>query len=105
MNIQLLNTLLKLFAIIVKEDGLTAENKHLVRNFLSQQFNEATAEQYLKVFMEYAEQERAADEHQNIISLCTSVNNELTYEQKIFILIRVIELAFADNKVSMVGSF
>lgn len=101
MNVNLLNTLLKLFAIIVRDDGLTEENTLLVKNFLTQQFNDYTARQYLETFRGYALQENAGDEHQNIISLCNSVNNELTYEQKIFILIRVIELAFADNKVSM----
>ena len=101
MNVNLLNTLLKLFAIIVRDDGLTEENTLLVKNFLIQQFNDYTARQYLEIFRSYALQENAGDEHQNIISLCNSVNNELTYEQKIFILIRVIELAFADNKVSM----
>lgn len=101
MNKNLLNTLLRLFAIIVQSDGLTEQNKLLVKNFLSQQFNESTAAEFLKVFISFVNQDAQRDEHQSIIALCSSVNNELTYEQKLFILIRVIELAFADNKVSM----
>jgi ABC transport system ATP-binding/permease protein len=101
MNVNLLDTLLRLFAIIVKDDGLTDQNKMLVKNFLIQQFNENTAQNYLDVFVQYASEETKLDEHQSIIDLCSKVNNELTFQQKIFILIRVIELAFADNKVSM----
>ena len=101
MNKNLLNTLLRLFAIIVQDDGLTEQNKLLVKNFLSQQFNESTVTEFLEVFVGYVNQDSQRDEHQSIIALCSSVNNELTYEQKLFILIRVIELAFADNKVSM----
>jgi ABC-type multidrug transport system ATPase subunit/uncharacterized tellurite resistance protein B-like protein len=101
MNNQLLNTLLRLFAIIVKADGLTDRNTQLVRNFLAQQFNESTAQNYVGVFVRYVDQEQEQNDTQNIIELCNEVNNELSYEQKLFILIRVIELAFADQRMSM----
>lgn len=100
MNTQLLESLLKLFAIIVREDGLTDQNETLVRNFLSQQFNESTARSYLGVFRKYIEQEASINDQDNIMLLSHEVNNELNYEQKIFILIRVIELAFSDTRMS-----
>jgi ABC-type multidrug transport system ATPase subunit/uncharacterized tellurite resistance protein B-like protein len=97
MNVNLLETLLQLFAILAKEDGITEKDNQVVRSFLVQQFNEAIANEYIEVFKEFAQREENLD----IRELCSSVNNELTYEQKLFILIRLIELAYTDEAISL----
>jgi ABC-type multidrug transport system ATPase subunit/uncharacterized tellurite resistance protein B-like protein len=97
MNINLLETLLQLFAILAKEDGITEKDNQVVRSFLVQQFNEAIANEYIEVFKEFTRREDNVD----IRELCSSVNNELTYEHKLFILIRLIELAYTDETISL----
>ena len=48
MNVQILETLLQLFAILAKEDGVTQKDELIVRNFLHHQFNDVACGEFVE---------------------------------------------------------
>lgn len=110
MSEEILKALMQLFALIVKQDGGVEDNeRQYVLHFLTQQLNEETATEYLKLFDEYAGiTDGAADQTSSqptsvrdsvrIFSICKKINKTLTQEQKVVVLVRLYELVNAERK-------
>jgi len=103
MSTKLLEALIKLFAIIAKEDGVTREERENVRLVLSYELNERITESYLELFDREAEkllQVRETTDEPLIQELCFSLNKELTRHQKISVLLQLIAITIADGIVT-----
>ncbi|MDN4166416.1 ATP-binding cassette domain-containing protein [Cytophagales bacterium LB-30] len=117
MSEPLLRGLMQLFAIIAKLDGVRPEERNVVEAFLNQQLNKEAVNKYLQAFDEYAQRqsrskvdltadsetfgERASvRDSSKMMLICNQVNQELTQEQKIVVLIRLFELVVADEKIT-----
>ncbi|MBI4647939.1 MAG: ATP-binding cassette domain-containing protein [Bacteroidia bacterium] len=118
MSEEILQALMQLFAIIVKQDeGLVIGEREYVKKFLSHQLNNEAVELYLKVFDEKigpAENEGKKEEKDTerekkpkltsvkdsvkILGICKKINKTLTQKQKIVVLVRLFELVNTDKK-------
>lgn len=96
MKEEILDILLKLFAIISRSEGGKEEETKVVEQFLIDQFNEHTASIYYLRFVRYLQ--KGVEE--TIQELCARANKELTRAQKLFVMTRLIELVLADGVIS-----
>ena len=118
MSEEILKALMKLFAIIAKQDGGVEDSEiDFVESFLTTQLSADFVEEYLGLFFKDAgiksrEDNRAQKEGNEkikltsvkdsvrILGICKKINKTLTQEQKVVVLVRVFELIAADKKFS-----
>ncbi|MEM9326185.1 MAG: ATP-binding cassette domain-containing protein [Bacteroidota bacterium] len=103
MSDKLLKTILRLLVIVAKEDDVTTSEKKAVLDFLEENVNKEEAARYLRFFEELVENTKdqtQRDEMKEIIKLSYDVNKELKQEQKLVVLLRLLELIVADEKVT-----
>ncbi|MEE4116508.1 MAG: ATP-binding cassette domain-containing protein, partial [Marinilabiliaceae bacterium] len=113
----ILDALMQLFALIIDIDEnnkISEREKEVVRSFLTQQLNRKLAEKYMIIFEEYLLQFHKDDYYQNpekkrkrrtlterkIISICEKINEELQQNQKIYVIIQLIEFISLGELVS-----
>ncbi|MDH5598640.1 MAG: ATP-binding cassette domain-containing protein, partial [Cyclobacteriaceae bacterium] len=104
-----------MFAIVAKERITDAERNN-ISEFLSVHLNQESRITYLKLFDSYASDYHVeekpyiknidtdtlafVDEWKNIIEISHEVNKALTIPQKLVLLVKIIELVFADGEIS-----
>ncbi len=115
MSEELLKAIVKLFAIVAKERITDAERSN-VRDFLAIHLSHELIPEYMELF-EQLVKETGSDyldsiEHPdadtkefvgdwaNIMALCRLINQGLTKQQKIVLLLKLIELMLQDGKIS-----
>ncbi|PKQ65126.1 hypothetical protein BZG02_04680 [Labilibaculum filiforme] len=116
MGESILNALMHLFAIVAnaKEEGISREGKVIVEGFLNRYVNLELQMEYLRLFENYSEFYRREMEYQNsvhsqqanILSLseaskvCTKIKAELVQEERLIVLLRLLEFVYEDKVVS-----
>lgn len=117
MSDAILEALMQLFALIIDIDEnnkISEREKEVVRSFLTQQLNRKLSEKYMIIFEEYLLQFHKDDYYQNpekrrkrrtltarkIVSICEKVNEELQQNQKIYVIIQLIEFISLGELVS-----
>lgn len=105
MSEKLLKVILQLLAIVAKEDDVTSDEILSIKKFLEEHVNRADANKYLEYFNARIEELAAnrgtsIDEKEQIISLTKKVNQELTKQQKLVVMIDLMELIVADGSIS-----
>ena len=110
MSEEILKALMQLFALIVKQDdGVAANEKEYVKNFLTQQLNDETVDEYMDLFAEFAglkeedflkstSRPTSVRDSVKIFGICKKINRTLTQHQKIIVLVRLFELVSSDKK-------
>jgi len=99
----LLEALLKLFAIIVKEDNVTHAEREKIRDVLKNQLNEDFVIKYMDFFdreVEKLDKSTLLKEENLIDKLCNSINLELIKHQKYYILLQMNAVTLADGSIS-----
>lgn len=97
MNEQVLATIIQLQAIIAKVGGLTDKDQVIIEMFLDDHVNDVIAKKYIKLFDTYTlEPVKSKEETEKI---CLSINKELSFKQKTFILLHLIELVLANHVI------
>ena len=107
MSEKIIKALMQLFAIIAVPGSDLKEKLALVESFLNKQINEDLLQQYLKIFENYyiSYQQKQKDRGQRVIPLssvrvlkiCTEINEELTQQQKIVVLVQLLEFIKPDK--------
>ncbi|MBW6483361.1 MAG: ATP-binding cassette domain-containing protein [Vicingaceae bacterium] len=109
MSEEILIALMRLFAIIAKQDEETNNVKvNFVRSFLKHQLSEEKVDEYFLLFEEYYnENKRKGDDAEEkrtsvtdsvrILGICKKIGKSLTQHQKIIVLVRLFELIKSDN--------
>ncbi len=111
MSEQLLRAIIRLFAILAKVDGVSEDEKESIRNFLLDRLNEETAYKYFTIFNNLVEEyekgdkkisaeQKRKEELNAIEKISNQINNELTQQQKIVLVLDVITLTIADGKIT-----
>ncbi|NOU61043.1 ATP-binding cassette domain-containing protein [Marinifilum sp. JC070] len=116
MGESILNALMHLFAIVAntKEEGVSGKGRIIVESFLSRYVNSDIQDEYLRLFENYSEFYRREMEYQaitharqaDILSLteaskvCNKVKAELVQEERLLVLLRLMEFVYEDKKVS-----
>lgn len=112
MSEEILKALMKLFAIIAKQDSGGSDSKReYVENFLASQIVSDQVAEYLELYDQFIEEDRKknekAAEKKKLISvkdsvrtlgICKKINKTLTQKQKIVVLVRLFELLKKDNQ-------
>jgi ABC-type multidrug transport system ATPase subunit len=110
MSENILKALMQLFAIIARPDSNEESRRPLVKLFLTQQLNNELVQEYLVVFDNYYHehqtkanlkvQKRIAANSVRILTICTLINKELTLQQKIVVLLRLLEFINSEGNAS-----
>lgn len=101
MSDNLLKTILSLLVIVAKEDEVTSSERNAVLDFLEENVNKEEIARYMKFFDDFVEEEKEQpDETKEIIKLSYRVNKELKQEQKLVVLLKLLELIVADGKIT-----
>ncbi len=98
----ILKALMKLFALVSSPSSEAKSRRSIVESFLHQQLNYQIISEYLDLFDEYyAEQEEKSHEKEihkhtavssvKVLKIALKINEEFTYYQKIFVLIKLVE--------------
>lgn len=114
MNEELLKVIVQLFAIVAKE-RITEDEKGNLRDFLAIHISHDSVPYYLSIFDEHIENAKRVqidiinadddtleyiDDWANIMQMCKKINAGLTRQQKIVLLLKLIELMLQDGMVS-----
>lgn len=103
MSKTLIEVLLKLFAIIIKEDRVTSEERDKIKEVLKNQLNEDLVQKYILFFDKEVKKLEALpgiDDEALIDDLCQQVSSELTKHQKYAILLQMISATMADGTIT-----
>ena len=106
MSEPLLKAILRLFAVVAREDEVTHQEREQIRIFLDEHVSHSAVESYLKIFDDYIHnhcRRRPANSSlklSDVNELCKEVNPDLTQKQKIVIILELINIIQADGSIS-----
>jgi ABC transport system ATP-binding/permease protein len=104
MSEPVLKAILRLFALVAKEDEITASERKKVEEFLSDHLNEKSVAQEITLFDSFAKlipsQGNLSQETEIIKQVCHDINREVEQRQKSVILIELISIILADGLFS-----
>lgn len=112
MSEEILIALMRLFAIISKQDEELSNDKiEFVRSFLKHQLSEEKVEEYFLLFEEHLNDNKLAKDDEDkkrtsvtdsvrILGICKRIGKSLTQQQKLIVIVRLFELINTDRKFS-----
>ena len=102
MSEEILRAIIHLLAIVAKEDEVTLDEKASILSFLKESVTEEDANKYLGHFDKYVEKIAATDENdlELVDGICKQINLAQTNQQKIVVILKLMELIAADGKVT-----
>jgi ABC-type multidrug transport system ATPase subunit len=112
MSERILKALMQLFAIIANPKSNTRDRRPIVESFLVQQLNQELVDEYLKIFDYYyithqqkyksgiKSEKRTAASSVRVLMICTEINKELTQQQKLVVVIRLLEFIDSDKEIT-----
>ncbi|GJM28593.1 MAG: hypothetical protein DHS20C17_12280 [Cyclobacteriaceae bacterium] len=115
MSEQLLKAIIQLFAIVAKEGSVTYNERLTIKEFLERQLNRSGVNKFMELFDKLVlerESERVRIENTDdetvdfvedwskIIRITRQLNKELTEQQKVVLILKMVELITADKIIS-----
>ncbi len=105
MSEQLLNAILRLFAVVAKEDEVTHHERDQIKTFLEGHVSLSAVDSYLKMFDEFTGNltpgaAGTTSEVARVSELCREVSVDLTQKQKIVLVLEIINVIQADGSIS-----
>ena len=108
MSEKILKALMQLFAIIARPQSNDSDRRGVVEAFLKRQLNQELVKQYLGFFDEYYQeaQEKQKKSSQNrrtaaiavrVLKICNDINDQLTQDQKIIVLVQLLEFCKSEG--------
>ena len=109
MSEQILKALMQLFAIIARPASNDTDRRTVVETFLRNQLNEELVKEYIEVFDEFyniyqnkqkvkgKQRRQISASSVKVLKICTEINNQLTQQQKIIVLIQLFEFSKSDG--------
>lgn len=105
MSEQLLKAIVHLLAIVAKEDDVTEDERASIEDFLLENLSKDESGKYMILFDKITSsmtngREVSFDEKKEIELLSRQINQELTQQQKIVVILKVIEVIVADGEIT-----
>ncbi len=102
MSEELLKAIIRLLVIVAKEEGVVDETeKDSVRNFLYENVGREDTRYYLDLLDTYlSEIDTGKEDAIQIEKITSSINHEFTQQQKLVVMVRLMELIIADEKIT-----
>jgi ABC-type multidrug transport system ATPase subunit len=104
MSEPILNAIMRLFALVAKEDMITKQEREHIKVFLSDHLSKKITEDKLRLFDEYAievsEKLTPGKDKEIISQICQSINKEVAQKQKHVVLLELMSVILADGNIS-----
>ncbi len=103
MSEEILKALLRLFAVVARQDEVTRQEREQVRKFLLEHLNESKVEPYLTMFDEFVKTTgsvEGTDEAYNVKRICAEINLGLAQKQKYIVVLELVRLILADSVIT-----
>ncbi len=99
MSEPVLKAILRLFAIVAKEDTVTQQERDYVLAFLHDHLGRKAVMENISFFDDYA-RDLSEDQEKNVRELCVEINREVTQKQKAVVLLELMSVVLADGRIS-----
>jgi ABC-type multidrug transport system ATPase subunit/uncharacterized tellurite resistance protein B-like protein len=98
----ILKALLRLFAVVAKQDDVTHQERDQIRKFLTDHLSAGKIEPYLALFDEYTKSvsQAASSDSEVLQQVCSDINRELTQKQKVVIILELVRIVLADEQIT-----
>lgn len=104
MSEPVLKAIIRLFALVAKEDLVTKQERDHIKSFLSDHLSLNAVESKLKLFDQYSDQFSGrmspSEEAKAIATMCESINKEIAQKQKSVILVELMSVVLVDGEIS-----
>ncbi len=104
MSEPVLKAIMKLFALVAKEDKVTQQERDHIQVFLADHLNQKAVGGHLKLFDEYSSSysgnESIGQQEEIIAHICSEINVEVAQKQKTVIMMELISIILADGNIS-----
>jgi ABC-type multidrug transport system ATPase subunit/uncharacterized tellurite resistance protein B-like protein len=104
MSEPVLKAIMRLFALVAKEDSVTAQEREHIEAFLTDHLNQKSVASHLMLFDGYCNEftkTSATREDLLINEICDSINKEVDQKQKTVIMIELMCIILADGSISL----
>lgn len=105
MSEPVLKAIMRLFALVAKEDTVTEQERNHIKHFLADHLSQKSMESHLRLFDEYARETSdalsAAQQQESIQRICFDINREVEQKQKAVIMLELLSLIMADGSISV----
>ncbi len=109
MSDRIVRALMQLFAIVASAGQYSSRSRNIVELFLGQQISRSHIARYLAWFDEQlavfegkardgSHRKRISVQSVKVLRICTEINNELEHQQKIIVLLRLLEFIHASGE-------
>ncbi len=104
MSEPVLKAIIRLFALVAKEDLVTTQERDHIKSFLADHLSMNAVESKLKLFDQYSDQlsdhMSPSEEAKTIASMCESINKEIAQKQKMVIMVELMSVVLVDGAIS-----
>ncbi len=111
MSKRILRALMQLFALIAAPKANKADGKKVVERFLLEQLDRERVEEFLKLYEQFVSQYQRRKSKSNpnkllsvssvkILTICSLLNEELTQQQKIIVLLKLVEFVRKGDNIT-----
>jgi ABC transport system ATP-binding/permease protein len=98
----ILKAIIRLFAVVARQDGVTEQERDQIKTFLKEHIAEGMVAYYLSLFDEYTKPgaHNSQADTRALQQECDEINRGLTQKQKVIIVLELERIVLADEKVS-----
>ena len=104
MSEPVLKAIMRLFALVAKEDKVTQQERDHIHNFLADHLNQKAIANHVQLFDDYSYSYSGKDsltqEQETIDLICTEINQEVVQKQKAVIILELMTIILADGTIS-----
>ncbi len=102
MSEEILKAIIQLLAIVAKEDQVTLDEKASIKNFLLESLSKDDADRYFEFFESLIvdNQVDSDKDKEELDRVCNHINSGQTNQQKIVVILKLMELIAADGKIT-----
>jgi ABC-type multidrug transport system ATPase subunit len=104
MSEPVLKAIMRLFALVAKEDLVTTQEREHIKSFLEDHLSQKAVDTHLQLFDDYTNSMGTSMTHEKesevIQSICAEINQEVTQKQKTVIMMELMSIILVDGVVS-----
>jgi len=101
MSEPILKAIIRLFALVAKEDQVSELERKQIKTFLEDHLSQKAVAVQLALFDEYVQETGNLSDEKNLIqNICADINQEVTQKQKAVIIIELVSIILADSQIS-----
>src|SRR5258708_15820247 len=104
MSEPVLKAIMRLFALVAKEDKVTQQERDHIQVFLADHLNQKAVNAHLQLFDDYSNAysgtTSVAKEQETIKRICSEINLEIAQKQRLVIIVELMTIILADGTIS-----